>query len=295
MDIEALRAYIAFVDTGSFTRAAKQTFRTQSAISMQMKKLEEESGQALFKKNGRYLELTDSGRVLVSYARRIIATHDEALGMLVDSSQQPPVRIGCPDDYAESILPEVVSLLAGIFPALSIRIVCDCSTQLRLMLDNGEIDVAILTRAPEKEEGYLLKHDTGVWVHGGFTELLTNAALPLILYEADCKFHSTSIDGLEKRGRRYHLFCATSSATVIKNLLRQGLGISAMARSSVASGLVEISSDEADVHDLPPLPAVDIVLSVAPKSHPLLGVRAAADLCERYRQLDKGVKSDSRI
>ncbi|MDO6467501.1 LysR substrate-binding domain-containing protein [Neptunomonas phycophila] len=287
MDIEALRAYIAFVDTGSFTRAAKQTFRTQSAISMQMKKLEDESGQSLFRKNGRYLELTDSGRVLVSYARRIIAMHDEALGMLVDSGQQPALRIGCPDDYAESVLPEIVALLTELVPTLSIRIVCDCSTQLRLMLDNGDLDLAILTRSPEKEEGYLLKHDTGVWVHGGFEALLKRPVLPLILYEADCKYHSASIDGLEKRGRAFQLFCATPSATVIKNLLRKGLGVSAMARSSLSVGLVELTSDQSDANNLPPLPAVDIVLSVAPKSHPLMGVSQAAELCERFRQRDK--------
>lgn len=279
MDIEALRSFIAFVDTGSFTRAAKQTFRTQSAISMQMKKLEEETGQTLFQKNGRYLVLTEQGRLLVSYARRILTLHDDVLGELVSHQAHGPIRIGCPDDYAESVLPAFLTLLVAALPNVSTRIYCNCSTQLRLMLDNGDLDLAILTRAPEKEEGYLLKHDSGVWVHGGYPALLEAPELPLVMYEADCKFHSTAIDGLEKRSRPYHLVCATSSATAIKSLVKQGLGVSAMAKSSLSEGLQVIEASA----QLPELPAVDIVLAVAPIPHPLLGVGLAAELCARYR------------
>lgn len=280
MDIESLRSFIAFVDTGSFTRAAKQTFRTQSAISMQMKKLEEETGQTLFQKKGRYLTLTEQGRLLVSYARRIIALHDDALGELISHQSHGPIRIGCPDDYAQSVLPDFLSLLLAALPNVSTRIECNCSTQLRMMLDNGELDLAILTRAPEKEEGYLLKHDRGVWIHGGFPELLDAEALPLVIYEADCKFHSTAIDGLEKIARRYQLVCATSSATVIKSLVQRGLGVSAMASSSVSAELQVIDSRA----QLPDLPAVDIVLAVAPVPHYLLGTGLAAELCAQYRE-----------
>jgi len=277
MDIDALRSFIAFVDTGSFTRAAKQTFRTQSAISMQMKKLEEETGQTLFEKTGRTLALSQDGQTLVSYARRILALHDEVLGELKEKDTHPPLIIGCPDDYAESILPDIVALLRELHPNQSIRIHCDCSTQLRLLLDKGDIHLAILTRAPEKEEGYLLRHDSGVWVHGGFPELVNNPVLPLILYEADCKFHSTAIDGLEKQNRDYRLICSSSSATAIKSLLRKGMGISAMARSSVNQDLVI-----AEHPDLPPLPAVDIVLAITPTPHPLFGAAKVAKVCAQY-------------
>ena len=280
MDIEALRSFIAFVDTGSFTRAAKQVCRTQGAVSMQMKKLEEEAGQVLFRKNGRYLTLTDQGQSLVSYARRIVGMHDEVLGSLASHAVHPPIRIGCPDDYAESVLPQLTELLIQQLPQQSLRIHCDCSTQLRLMLDNGEIDIAILTRAPEKEEGYLLKHDSGVWVHGGYPALLEKQILPLVMYEPDCKFHSSAIDGLEKQGKNYHLVCTSSSATAIKSLIKRGVGISAMARSSVSPGLVEI--DQAA--KLPELPAVEIVLAVAPIPHPMMSAAMAAKLCAEFRE-----------
>lgn len=279
MDIEALRSFIAFVDTGSFTRAAKQTFRTQGAISMQMKKLEEEVGQVLFEKKGRNLQLTEHGRTLTSYARRILAMHDEALSSLVTTEPHPPLRIGCPDDYAQSVLPELIAQLRQLQPNLNFVIRCDCSTELRRWLDGGEIDAAILTRSGELDEGYLLHHDRGVWVHGGFPELLHAPVLPLVLYEADCKFHSTAIDGLEKMQRDHRLLCATSSATTIRALLRKGLGISAMARSSMGEGLVELPSESG----LPALPAADVVLQLAPVPHPLLNAATALEISEALR------------
>lgn len=277
MDIEALRSFIAFVDTGSFTRAAKQTHRTQSAISMQMKKLEEATDKALFIKEGRNLGLTDHGRKLVSYARRILAIHDEALGELKRRNDQPPLVIGCPDDYAESILPKLVRLILDAHPDQELSLKCAGSTQLRLMLDQGEIDVAILTRAPEKEEGYLLQHDKGVWAHGGFPELFERDVLPLALYEADCKFHSTVIDGLEKQNRPHTLVSTSSSATAIKSLLREGIAVSALARSSVSAGLISVENT-----GLPELPAVDIVLAIAPHPHPVMTAGDAARISAEF-------------
>ncbi|MEO9274419.1 LysR family transcriptional regulator [Marinomonas sp. 5E14-1] len=278
MDIDALRSFIAFVDTGSFTRAAKQTFRTQSAISMQMKRLEEDTGHTLFVKEGRNLGLTEQGQQLVSYARRLVALHDEALGHFSTHLQHPPLVIGCPDDYAESILPSLVDLIRETLPSQSLRIICDCSTQLRLMLDQGKVDLAVLSRAPDMEEGYLLKHDTGVWVKGANVGKVEGIKpLPLVLYEPDCKFHSAAIDGLEKQGREYQIMCSSASATVMKGLLRKGHGVSAMAMSSVSYGLEIIQSS-----DLPAVPSVDIVLAVAPVPHPLFGSHLAANLSQRF-------------
>lgn len=287
MDIEALRSFIAFVDTGSFTDAAKRTFRTQGAISMQMKKLESDVGKTLFTRKGRNLELTDHGRKLVSYARRILSMHDAALTDLKQRDQHPPLVIGCPDDYVETVLPKLVEQILNTYPSQEIVIKCDCSTQLRRLLGEGEIDAAILTRSPEKDEGYLLLHDHGLWVHGGFPELLKQPTLPLVLYEADCKFHSTAIDGLEKQGRQFHLICSSSSATAIKSLVQRGLGISALARSTITENFYVIEDGT-----LPPLPNVDIVLTLSPKPHPALDPATAMMISNQFQQRVNPMKDD---
>jgi len=277
MDIDALRSFLAFVDTGSFTRAAKQTFRTQSAISMQMKKLEEETGHSLFTREGRNLSLSDQGQELVSYARKLIALHDEAIGHFSSTQAQRALRIGCPDDYADSVLSSFCKLIKQTFPELNLNIKCNSSNNLRLMLDAGELDIAILTRAPEADEGFLLKHDSGVWVHGGYAELSKQTPLPLVLFETDCKFRTTVIDGLEKQGIAHQLVCSSSSATALKGLLRKGLGISAMATASLSPDL-EIIEDQ----NLPRLPSVDIVLQVAPKPHPNFGSAIAMEISAKF-------------
>ena len=277
MDIEALRSFIAFVDTGSFTRAAKQIHRTQSAISMQMKKLEEATGKPLFIKEGRNLGLTEHGRKLASYARRLLAIHDQALSDLKHRSDHPPLMLGCPDDYADSILPQLIALIQDAHPQQEISILCASSTRLRALLDRGELHAAILTRAPEKDEGYLLVHDKGVWTHGGYPELLERDVLPLVLYDADCKFHSTAIDALEKQNRPYQLIATSSSATALKGMISKGIAVSALASSTVSSELTILEGT-----DLPDLPAVDIVLALAPHPHPTLTAINAAEISAKF-------------
>ncbi len=283
MDLDALRSFIAFVDTGSFTRAAKQTYRSQSAISMQMKKLESDCGQTLFVKEGRNLVLTEQGQLLVSYARRMLSLHDEVVGAFAQGHQHPPLTIGCPDDYADSVLTDVIKLIQQLIPELSFQIHCDSSIRLRKQLDAGEIDLTVMTRSPESDEGYLLKHDRGVWIKQPGSTLDQADTLSLILFGNDCKFNTTAIDSLEKQGRNFKVISTSSNATAIKSLVAQELGIGAMATASVGAELEIIQNP-----DLPALPAIDIVLAIGPTPHPLFGRQQAQLVSEQFRRMSDG-------
>ena len=287
MDIDALRSFIAFVDTGSFTRAAKQICRTQSAISMQMKKLEQEANQRLFIKKGRNLSLTTEGQVLVSYARRILALHDDVLTEFATVKNNRPLIIGCPDDYVVSVLPTIIQLIQDKTPNQKFRIHCDNTVKLRIMLDNGEIDLAIITRAPESQEGYLLQPDKAVWVYYGHKELLTRPTLPLILFEEDCKVHSAAVDGLDKINRKYSIVCISPSATAIKAIIKNGTGIGAMVASTVPDDFTIINDPS-----LPPLAAIDIVLAVTSTPHPHYTATEVAQLSALYR---RGIHASNKI
>ena len=110
MDIEALRCFIAVVETGSYTQAAEQVHRSQSAVSQKMQRLAEQTDKALFTKSGRQLELSEDGKFLLGYARHIISLHDDALRQLRDSKQIiRPLQLGCPDDYAQVVLPKMLA------------------------------------------------------------------------------------------------------------------------------------------------------------------------------------------
>ncbi|NRA76990.1 MAG: LysR family transcriptional regulator [Pseudoalteromonas sp.] len=262
MDIDALRTFCAFVDTGSFTRAAAQICRTQSAVSMQMKKLEQDLASPLFEKQGRQLVLSHQGHQLASYAKQLIVLHDEAFKQLKAGTGNLRVRIGCPDDYAHSLLPKLVDALHQQFNALDVQIRCAPSTELRAKLDQGLLDLVIATRSPDSEEGYLLQSSQGVWVKSPAFKINESTPLPIALFQRDCKFHQASIEGLLKAERRFHIIACCGSAGALHGLIKQGLAIGSMARISMQSGVEEICGIS-----LPVLPVIDIVLLYGNHAH----------------------------
>lgn len=283
MDIEALRSYIAFVETGSFTRASLQVHRTQSAISQQMKKLEEQTGKVLFVKAGRKLVLTDDGRFLLGYARQLVSLNDDALIQLQRKNSSRPLILGCPDDYVDKILPKVVMGIKQVAPDLSIDIRCDNSAGLRKQMDNGDIDVAIVT-SKSQNEGYFLQNDRGVWAYNGNKQalqaLFNQPKIPLVLYDKTCHFYHAAVDGFNKMGKAYEIAAISSSASAIVSLVKSGRGITTMAEVSL-SGLHAINQNDCPFL-LPFLPEVTIELVLSANAHPGFGRAQVAAVAKTY-------------
>lgn len=276
LDHELLRTFVAVVDTGSFTRAAAQVFRTQSAVSMQMKRLEQQLDKGLFIKEGRDLQLTDDGQKLISYARRILALNDEAVGQLLSDTSTRPVQLGCPDDYIR-VLPTLLKQVHQMVPGVQVQVRSGSSGVLRRLMDSGELDIAVLSRAMETEEGYLLLSDRGIWAAPSAGFIAENAVLPLALVEPDCKFHSSAVDGLIKQGTPFRVTCISGNCTLLAEMVRRGEAVSALASCSVPSDLYRVP----DSVGLPPLPEVEIVLQSAARPHPELGMDRIAQLANR--------------
>ncbi|RJG49559.1 LysR family transcriptional regulator [Motilimonas pumila] len=258
MDLESLKTFITFAQTGSFTRTAALRFKTQSAISMQMKKLQGEVGQPLYRQHGRQLKLTPTGLRLLSHAQNIVQLHDAAL-LELQHCQPDVVRLGCPADYAETILPLVVSILSQ-HTKLQFKLCCLPSYQLLAMLDDGQLDLAVVTRKPASHEGHLLLRDYGVWVAKQTLQQQIGQrdpswSWPLALFEDDCQFHQSSIAILNKAQQRFHLVATSSQASALFGLARQGLAVTVLARSSVPDDLAIL-----DCPQLEALPSIDIVL-----------------------------------
>src|SRR5215470_4332628 len=124
IDIEQLRSFIAIVETGSFTRAAEIVHKTQSAVSMQMKRLEERLDRPIFARDGRASKLTEDGERLLDYARRIIKLNIEVLAAFSKAELSGRVRLGVPDDYADRYLPEIMARFSRVYPAVELTVVC---------------------------------------------------------------------------------------------------------------------------------------------------------------------------
>ena len=148
LDIDQLHTFIAIVDTGSFTKAAERVFKTQSAVSMQMRRLEERIGKQLFAKDGRGNRLTAEGEKLMNYARRIIRLNNEAIAAFDDNRLEGTLRIGTPDDYADRYMPEIIGRFAKTHPNVELYIVCEPSVSLAEKMARGELDIALVTHNP---------------------------------------------------------------------------------------------------------------------------------------------------
>ncbi|KZN50185.1 LysR family transcriptional regulator [Pseudoalteromonas luteoviolacea] len=278
MDLDALRSFIAFVETGSFTRAAAQMHRTQSAISMQMKKLQQDVGQTLFMKEGRQLNLTAEGVVLAGYARQIIHLQEHAIANLSSTALQVVLRLGCPDDYAESILPRLVQLLHQHIEHLELNITCASSSELQHLLDQGLLDLAVVSRTPLSEAGYLLCHDKGTWVGAEHSDLLSRSTLSIAVFKRDCRYHQAAIEGLLKQKRAFKIIASSGSASALRGLIKNGLAIGAMANLS--------RNDLPALNDplLPFLPNVEIVIIKSNAKACAISDERVQFIAQRFRQ-----------
>src|SRR5690606_31956035 len=157
LDSDVLRTFVAIAEQGGFTRAGEVVNRTQSAVSMQMKRLEEDILQRqLFERDGRQVRLTAEGQVLLGYARRILKLQGEVFNTLRMPHMVGVVRIGTPDDYAMRFLPTILSSFAQAYPLIQVEVHCDSSKQLMLRQD---LDLTIVTREPGNEIGELLRQE----------------------------------------------------------------------------------------------------------------------------------------
>ncbi|NBC33655.1 MAG: LysR family transcriptional regulator [Alphaproteobacteria bacterium] len=279
LDPELLRTFLAFADSGSFTQAARLVNRTQSAVSMQMKKLEEVLGRTLFSREGRGVGLSEDGYRLVSYARRMLTVHDEALAEFSEAPLTGSVRIGTPDDYAAALLPLVLSRFAETYPHVNLQVVCEGSPNLRGYLAEGELDLAILTCRADAKEGMLLRRDQVVWATAVNHPVHERDPLPLALFYPDCPFQHYAREALDRVARPHRIAYTSHSIAALQAAVLAGLAVTVIARSSVAAGMRELSEAEG----FPGLPTVDIVLAQGRADRNEARVRLADHILASFR------------
>src|ERR1043166_4268441 len=145
LDSDQLKTFIAIVETGSFTRAADVVHKTQSAVSLRMKRLEERLGKPIFARDGRASKLTEDGERLLDYAQRIVKLNVEAVNSIANAALSGRVRLGVPDDYADRYLPEIMARFSRAYPGVELTVMCHPSVDLVNMIDANELDLAIVT------------------------------------------------------------------------------------------------------------------------------------------------------
>src|SRR5580698_1128889 len=250
LDTDQLRSFLAIVDEGSFTRAAERVHKTQSAVSMHIRRLEEQLGCALFVKQGRGARLTAEGEQLVEYARRILREEAGALAALSRKGLRGTVRFGVPDDYAEAFLADILLRLNHRHPLVEIAVSCENSVELSALVRAGAIDLALVTDFEDLEGFELIREEPLRWVASTRFKAPAGEPLPLALGSPSCIWRRVADEALEgKRGRVRSLF-VSRNYSAIGAIVRAGLAATVLPEGLIMDGLKSIGEAEG----LPPLP-----------------------------------------
>ncbi|GLU41764.1 LysR substrate-binding domain-containing protein [Pseudomonas sp. NBRC 100443] len=254
IDSELLRTFVAIADHGGFTRAAEMVNRTQSAVSMQMKRLEEDVlERTLFERDGRQVRLTPEGQVLLGYARRILRLQGEVFNTLRQPHMVGAVRIGTPDDYVMRFLPEILSRFAQAYPLVQVEVHCESSSQL---LTRKDLDLTIVTREPGTEIGQLLRQEPFVWMAAESFCPQEQRPLPLAMFNTTCFCRAWACNALEALEIDYRIAYSSPSLSALFAVASAGLAVTAQLRSLLTGNLRIIGEEEG----LPALPSASIVL-----------------------------------
>ena len=242
LQLDWLKCFVAVVDAGSLSSAAGEVCRSQSAVSMQLKKLESALGRRLLDRDARKLQLTQDGQLLLGYARRILDLHAEAQVALNGEELTGRVRLGVPDDYAAKYLTPVLKRFAPRYSGVEIELNCEQSTALIPRVARGDLDLALVSR-DHSRRGTLLFHEPMVWVGSPQFELWRRDPLPIAVYEDTSLARRSAINSLAQQGRRYKVVYNSSSLAGQIAAVDSGLAVAVLTQCSAPGHLLILGGE----------------------------------------------------
>ncbi|WP_175812727.1 LysR family transcriptional regulator [Burkholderia contaminans] len=256
LEIDLLRSFVVIAEVRALSRAAARVGRTQSALSQQMKRLEEIVDQPLFQRTGRGVVLTHPGERLLVHAQRILRLHDEAMADLCGTGLSGTIRFGCPDDYAEVWLPALLRQFSSQHPQAIVEVVCGPTPRLVEHLEKRAVDLAMISLPDDCANDDIIRREQLVWIGYPGLEPAHFDPLPLALSDRDTLDHIAACEALDRAGRDYRVAYASSSLAGLIALVRSGQAFAVMTQTAVPADLAIVTGDPR----LPPLPAVGIAL-----------------------------------
>lgn len=244
LEIDLLRSFAAVADTGSFTAAAAVVARTQSAVSMQIRRLEETVGRRVFERSSRLLALTAEGELLLGYARRMLALNDESLQRVARPPVTGHVRLGVTEYFVPNELPGLLGRFAALHPGVRLEVRMGLSRELRADLDAGRLDAAIVRLDPAAGRSAIWR-EPQAWVAAAEWSAERQAPIPLVALPAPCVLRAFAIESFKRRRREWRLAYTGSSMASVQAAVLAGLGVSIVARSAVLPGMQELPTGRA--------------------------------------------------
>lgn len=259
-EISLLRTLVVVADAGSFSRGAHSLGRTQSSVSLQIKRLEDQTGKRLFVRNGRGVCLTPDGEIVFSYARRMLRLNDEAFSRLSKSGAFETVRLGVPQEFEKSHLSVVIQKFSREHPDVMLDIAVEPALVLRQSLADKEFDIILVRQEPGGDNHALRWKESLVWVSNGQHKFAPDEAIPLAVTPEPCIFRKHAIESLRQSNRPWRIAFTSTSVSSIEAAVHAGVGITVFSRGMVPGTLSVLDRNDglADLAD------AEVVLMTAP-------------------------------
>ena len=253
LSIELLRTFITVIEVASFTRAAEILYRTQPAVSLQIKRLEEAVGYSLIERNGKKISLTERGEALATHARQILRLNDLAIAELEQRDPAAMLRVGLPVDYAVNALQTCLVDVIRKFPDKKIEIRCDLSKHLLAALRSNEIDIAVALFDGDDQQ-FLFRNwkEQPNWVGANSFEILKNTDIPLVAHPYGCVYRDRMASALKLAGKSWRIAYSSPGIDGVQRAVQDGLGLSCLTAPTVKRGM-RIFSEQDGLPILAPL------------------------------------------
>ncbi|NLR99661.1 LysR family transcriptional regulator [Rhizobium sp. P38BS-XIX] len=290
-DLDVLRSFVTGMDLGSYAKAADRLGRSTSAISAQLKKLEEQAGTPIFRKSGRGLALTEAGETMLGYARRLLELNDEAATALHGTELEGWVRLGLQEDFGETLLPEVLGRFARAHPKVRIEARVVRNAELVERITSGKLDLALAwsdgfrtaycERVAEVPMCWVGPANGAVHWHADSGE-----ALPMASLEAPCLLRTIATRILDRSGIGWRISFVSPSLGGLWAATAAGLGLAIRTPIGLPDKVRQLTPGEAG---LPALPTLDLVLHRAEAEGSPATARLASIILQAVRQTVDGI------
>lgn len=261
LDMDVLRTFVTGSTLGSFAKAADRIGRSPPAISLQLRKLEAQVGQTLFRKQGRGLVLTEAGEIMLSYARRLLELNDEATMALQSlAGMEGWVRLGLPQDFADTSLPALLGRFARAYPKVRVAVRVERGSRLVELIEKGELDLALTWGNVRSAYHSIIGSYRVVWIGMDSFHLEPDAPFPLIAFDTPCSFRARAVEALERNGTAWQHVFASSGLAGLWAAVTAGLGVTPRIAEVMPAHLRILDTA---TNRLPALGAMDLGLHIA--------------------------------
>jgi len=265
LDLELLRSFVSVVDSGGFTRAGERVHRTQSTVSQQIKRLEDDLGQPLLNRAAKDVTPTEAGERLLSYARRLLSLAEEARDVLSRPGNEGAIRLGVPEDFAAYRLTKLLASFSRSRPGLRLDVRVDQSICLRRDLERGELDLALFKRGAGEKGGIAVWPERVHWVTSKTHPIDAEIrSVPLIGFPTGCLYRARAIHAIESAGRAWHMAYTSSSLTGIQAAVAAGLGLSILSEIAIQADHRVLTAKDG----FAPIDKTEVALVASPDASP---------------------------